>query len=111
MLSSEQRAIILKICDTQEGSFIEVAEKHIERIYLELRDEGYEISISDVAEEVTRKIQQWDEVRKDPEKFLHLLDEQEIGMVKHHLINDFMGLSRPIWKRLNLFDKANEYRN
>lgn len=113
MLSTEQQALILKICATQEGSFLEVAEKHIQKIYKELTDEGYKVSISDIAEEVTRKLQQWDEVKKDPEKFINLLDDQELGMVKHHLVNEYLedSLARPIWKKLNLFDKANEHRN
>lgn len=109
----EQKEIIRKICLSQEGSFLEVAGDYIQKIFKELKDEGYQISISDIAEEVTRKLKQWDEVKKDPDKFLNLLDDQELGMVKHHLVNEYLedSLARPIWKKLNLFDKANEHRN
>lgn len=113
MLSSEQKAIIRAICDAQEESFLEIVESYSNKIYNELKDEGYDISLMDIAEEVTRKLQQWDEVRKDPDLFLNLLDSQELGMIKHHLVNDYLedSFSRPIWKKLNLFDKANEFRN
>lgn len=113
MLSSEQKAIIRKICEEQEGSFLEVAEEHTNRIYNELKDEGYVVSISDIAGEVTRKLQQWDEVKKDPDKFLNLLDDQELGMIRHHLVNDYLGdsLARPIWKKLNLHEKVNSNPN
>lgn len=113
MFSSEQKAIIRKICEEQEGSFLEVAEESTQRIYKELSDEGYVVSISDIAEEVTNKLKQWDEVKRDPDKFLNLLDDQELGMIKHHLVNDYLNdsLARPIWRKLNLFDKLQENRN
>lgn len=114
MLSTEQKTIIRQICEEQEGSLLRVSQYLSKRIREELFDEeGLIVSEADIAEEIAKDLEKWDEVKQNPEKFLELLDDTNLGMVKHHLVQDFIGVqaSRKIWKQLNLFDKANEFRN
>ena len=113
MLSTEQKAIIRRICKKQTRSLLRIVEQQSERLFMELREEGYNISFSDIAYEAAKLLEEWDKVREDPERFLQLLDDQNISLIKHHLIQDFLGHeeTRPIWRKLNLYDKTYENRN
>lgn len=113
MISTEQKAIIRQICKMQSNSLLRVIERRCKQIQHELEEEGYEVSFADIAVEVARELEQWDKVRDNPEEFLRLLDEQNIGMIKHHLVQDYLGHpdSKGIWKKLNLRDQVNERSN
>lgn len=114
MLTEQQRQIIQEIRQEQEKSFLELLEGYTERIYNELCEEGYEdVSVLDISDEVAIKLKQWAKVRDYPDQFLNLLDEQELGMIKHYLINEYTGNThtRGLWKKLNLFESINERLN
>jgi two-component sensor histidine kinase len=113
MISTEQKAIIRRICKAQSKSLLRVMEQRCEQIQRELYDEGYEVSFADIAEQVAKELIQWDQVKDNPEKFLNLLDEQNVSMVKHHLVQDYLGVpeSKDIWKQINIRDSAFERRN
>lgn len=113
MISTEQKAIIRRICKEQEASLMRIMEQRCTQIQKELHDEGYEVSFADIAEEVAKEMMQWDKVREEPEKFLNLLDDQNISMIKHHLVQDYLGHpdSKGIWKKINIRDQVYERRN
>ncbi len=113
MLSTEQKAIIRKICKEQEKSLLRVAERYTEKIYNDLMEEGYDVDFSDIAAEIGKQLEIYDRAKESPELFLQLLDESSVDMIKHHLIQDYEGHpdSKGIWKKLNLRDKYNTYLN
>lgn len=113
MISTQQKAIIRKICRIQQESFLRVANKKVKKLKKEIEDEGYVVDEADLLAHIVSEIQTWEKVEQAPEMFLRLLDETNIGLVKHHLINEFEGVedSRPIWKQLNLFSEVNQFKN
>lgn len=113
MLSDEQKAIIKDICQCQEESLLRVMENQCEKIKKELEDEGYNVSVADIAEQIAKELSEWDRAKEDPDKFLSVLSDQKIGMLKHYLVADHLGNehTRRIWKQLNLYDNANERSN
>lgn len=113
MISRQQKAIIRKICQEQEKSLLRIEKKMVNRIYKEMRAEGYELSKIEVVAAIAENLKQWGDVKQEPEKFLRHLDDGNIGLIKHHLVQDFLHHddARPIWYQLNLFDQVNQYRN
>jgi hypothetical protein len=113
MISSQQKAIIRRICQEQKESFLRLAQTEPGKIQQELRNEGYEVSITEIMEKISEGYEVWEKLEETPEEFIRVLDGDNLGMVKHHLINEYEGHedARPIWKQLFLFDKANEFRN
>lgn len=110
ILTPDQRAIIQEICQSQEESFIRIMEGSVERICKECRDDGYVVDPLEIAEMITRELMGWEEVKNNPDRFMELLDNNNIGMIKHCLIQDYMGKTGVpgLWKKLNLYDKVNE---
>lgn len=113
MLTTEQKAIIRQICEEQESSLLRVAHYLSKKIQKELEEDGYLVSEGDIAEEISKDLIKWDEVKDNPERFLQILDDYNLGLVKHHLVQDYLGIpdSRKIWKQLNLWDEVNQNQN
>lgn len=113
MLTTAQRAIIIEICQSQEESFLRIMEGYVERIYNDLRDDGYQVSMLDIAEHVSKQVFEWASVKEDPDRLFELLDQDNISMIKHHLVQDHLGKAgvSGLWKKLNLYDNVNERSN
>jgi len=113
MLTQEQKQVIQEIRQEQEKSFLELLEGYSERIYNELLEEGYDVDIGEISTEIAIKLKQWAKVRDYPDRFLNLLDGQELGIIKHYLINDYNGNphTRGLWKKLNLFEELTDRLN
>jgi len=113
MISTAQKAIIRQICREQEESLLRLMEFECEKLYNEFIEEGYEVSMSEIAEEIAKQLIFWDRVKKSPEKLTQVLDEANLGLIKHHLVQSY--LKHPhtseIWKHLNLYDKVNSNPN
>lgn len=113
MISRQQKAIIRRICREQEKSLLRIEKKMVNRIMREMKEEGYDVTKLDVITALAENIKQWGDVKAEPEKFLRHLDEGNIGLIKHHLINDYEEHidAKPIWYQLQLFDQVNQFRN
>jgi hypothetical protein len=113
LTSRRQKAIIRRICSAQEKSFLRIVEFRVKQIKDEMNSEGYNISESDILEQISLELEQWDKAKADPVMFINLLDEQNKGMVKHYLVNSFLKNpdSKPIWKILNLYEQSNQFPN
>lgn len=113
LISRRQKAIIRKICKAQERSFMRILNSRISEIRAEMEEDGYIVSESDVLEQIAIDMQQWDDAKNDPVKFINLLDDKNIDMIKHHLVNSFLNNpdSKPIWAKINIYHQANEHLN
>jgi len=89
-LSRIQLGIIRRIAKKQEKSFMRIIiNKQFDETYEALIEEGYDITITDVLDCITRFMLMWEEVREKPEKFMSILDDRNMGMVRDFLINDY----------------------
>jgi hypothetical protein len=113
MISTEQRIMIKQICDLQIESFKELKRNHLWDVKEELSEEGYEVDSEEIINEFERIVAQWMKVKNKPEKFLSLLDDQQQGMLKHHLVNEFEDhyTGKGIWKKINLFEAVRKLKN
>lgn len=114
LISREQKAIIRRICKEQEASFLRILETRVEQIKNELAEDGYEVSESDILEELAKELEQWDKAKEKPETFVNVLDDHNISMVKHHLVNMYdldHKESKPIWKKIGLYENLKENQN
>lgn len=108
LTSRRQKAIIRRICSAQEKSFLRIVDQRIEQIKLEMLQDGYHVTDTDILEQIALELEQWDKAKQDPVMFINLLDEQNKGMIKHHLVNSFLSNpdAKPIWKILNLYERT-----
>lgn len=113
LISRRQKAIIRNICKAQEKSFLRILKKKVKVIQEEMAKEGYAVKESDILEQISHELQQWDKTRDNPEQFVNMLDEKNIGMIKHYLVNGYLENpdSQPIWAKLQLHERANENPN
>ena len=113
MISTEQRIIIKQICEAQKESMLEVKRNFSYEIYNDLIDEGYEIQLGEVSDECDRIAGMWMKVKANPEKFMEILDDQQAGMLKHHMINRFQENyhGKGIWQTINIFERFKKYQS
>lgn len=114
LVSRHQKGIIRRIAKEQEESFLRIAQhKSIKALINKLRDEGYEVSETEVLERIMMDIDNWNKVRDDPANFINLLDDANLSMVRHYLISDYYGVneSKPIHRVLNLKEGLNNQKN
>jgi hypothetical protein len=113
LITKRQKAIIKRICSAQEKSFMRILEQKIDQIKFEMTNEGYNVSESDILEQLAMELEQWDKVKNDPAMFINILDEQNKGMIKHHLVNSYINNedAQPIWQKLTLYDEASRFQN
>lgn len=114
MLSRQQKAIIRKAARLQEESFMRiVTEGRLNEILEELKEEGYDVTLTDLEERVSKDLEKWDAVKDDPDRFLHILDELNLGMIRHVLVNEFRNTDhvKGIHKKLNIFEEASKFLN
>lgn len=119
VLNEEQTEIIERICDLQEESLIEIYQGKINDIYNSLVEEEYDIDEDELVDRIIKELKIWDELKRDPKKFFELLDDDNIGMVRHHLFNEYYNESRGklelgariLWRKLNMRDKVNKDAN
>lgn len=112
LIATEQKRLIKMICRKQEQSFLRILENEVNTIIREMREE-YEVDVSesDVLEDIAKNLEIWDKVKDNPENFFQLLDESNVGMIKHHLFNSYSrrGESKDVWN--NITFKENARRN
>ncbi len=114
VLSIEQKIIVKRIAKEQVNSFLRIVESgNYQRLVEDLKEEGYTVSDIDVLNQLAKETELWDDLIESPETFLNRLDELNLSMLKHILLNEFelTPETRGIWKKLNLFDKVNETPN
>lgn len=113
MISTEQQAIILQICLEQEQSLLRLIDNETQTIFDDLQEEGYEVNELDIAEEIAKQLLLWESVKRNPGQFTRILDEANISMIKHHLVQSYLKhpSSPPIWRHLNLYDEINSCPN
>jgi hypothetical protein len=114
MLSTEQKAIIRRIAKEQNESFIRIIEQKLyDRIVSELEEEGYDVSELDILEHFSTTMEMWDQLLENPEEFFKRLDDINLSILKHILINEFelTPETRGIWRKLNLWDKVKKIEN
>lgn len=110
MLSTEQKAMIRSIAKEQMASFLRIAELELySKLVDEMREEGYDVDATDMLAYFSGQMELWEKIIEYPDKFTSL-DEVNLGMVKHFLINEYYGRedSRGIWKKINIVDKLNK---
>lgn len=110
MISTEQKAILRRIAKEQMASFLRISELEMyAKVMEEMREEGYDVNDSDMLVYFTEQLELWEAILENPEKF-QTLDEVNLGMVKHWLINHFE--KHPdaggIWKKINIIDRINK---
>lgn len=112
VLSTQQKAIIRQIAKEQIKSFLRIVEqKSFEKVKQEMLEEGYEVNDMDFFEYFAEQLELWEELVDSPEAFLKRLDDINLSVLKHDLVNEF-GVTehtRGIWRRLNLYDKLKLY--
>jgi hypothetical protein len=112
MLSREQKAIIRRICKLQLEDLNDIRENLIFKIYNELIDDEYDITINDIYQEIDRQMGLWIKVKYHPDRFFHILfeirNEHNYSMIKHHLIQEFEGEppTRGIWQKIEFYDNT-----
>jgi len=114
MLSRQQKAIIRKAAKLQEESFMRIiTEGRLREIMQELQDEGYEVTMSDLEARVSKDLEVWDSVKDNPDGFLHILDEVNLGMIRHVLVNEFRSTDhiKGLHRKLNLFEEVSKFQN
>lgn len=114
ILSTEQKIIVKRIAKKQVTSFLRIVQgKKYEKLLDDLRDEGYSVSEIEVLEQLAKETELWDELIESPETFLSRLDDLNLSVLRHILINEFEVTpeTRGIWKKLNLFEKVNSTPN
>lgn len=115
MLSRQQKAIVRKIAKIQEQSFLRIIEEEkLKSLLLEMLDEGYDVSLSDLEAEASKNLMLWDQVKDNPDGFLNILDELNLGMVRHTLVNEFKSNNPNIGtlhRKLTLFEEINQNPN
>lgn len=113
-LSTEQKATIRRIAKEQLESYLRIVDKKMyEKIKQEMIEEGYDVNDSDIMEHFAKEMELWDALIDTPEAFLQRLDDLNLSVLKHILLNEFelTPTTRGIWKQLNLFDKVNKFQN
>lgn len=112
ILSRQQKTIIRRICKKQEQSYLRIAAQRVEEIKKDLEADGYHASDSEIFEQIAKDLEAWDKAKENPALFTTLLDENNIGMIKHHLINSFDNPNAiPIWQKLNLYEQVSKPSN
>ncbi len=114
MLSRQQKAIIRKAAKLQEESFMRiVTEGKLKELADELSQEGYEVTLADLEARVASDLEKWDRVKGDPDGFLHILDEVNLGMVRHILVNEFRNTAHVanLHRKLNIFEEITKFQN
>lgn len=114
MLSRQQKAIIRKTAKLQEESFMRiVTEGKLKELYNDLIEEGYDVKMADLEARVAHDLEKWDKVKEDPDGFLHILDDLNLGMVRHILVNEFRNTEHVanLHRKLNLFEELSKYQN
>lgn len=114
VLSTEQKVILKRIAKEQLNSFLRIVEQgKYKELLAEFEEEGYEVSELEVLEQLSNDAQLWDDLIEKPETFLQRLDELNLSMLKHILLNEFelTPETRGIWKKLNLFDRVNKFQS
>lgn len=83
-----------------------------EDLIAEMEEEGYDVSEIDTLEYFADEMEKWEAVLQDPTQ-MDKLDELNLGVLRHILINKFEmdPHTRGIWKKLNLMEKVNKTPN
>lgn len=80
----------------------------------EMLEEGYEVDLMDLEEHAAKSLELWDRVKDDPDKFLNILDDLNLEMVRHHLVNEFRSENpntKTLHRKLTLFEEINQNKN
>lgn len=111
LMEKAQRRILKKICRRQERSFMRIMESKVQEIIEEMkRDYGVVVTESDVLEDISEELMVWDKVKDNPREFFTLLDEQNVGLIKHHLLNHYQNdpASQQLWQNITLNENARQ---
>jgi len=115
MLSRSQKAMVRKIAKIQEESFVRIVQEERLKVLLqEMLDEGYDVDLMDLEEYAAKTMESWDRVKDDPDRFLNILDDLNLEMVRHHLVNEFKSENpntRTLHRKLTLFEEIKQNQN
>jgi len=115
MLSRSQKAMVRKIAMLQEESFMRIVEEEKLKVLLqEMIEEGYNVDLLDLEEHAAKSLELWDRVKDDPDKFLNILDDLNLEMVRHHLVNEFRSSNpntKTLHRKLTLFEEIKQNQN
>ena len=113
-LSTQQKAIIRRVAKENIQSILNIVDKRqYDRIKQEMIEEGYDVSELDMLEYFSKQMELWDSLKDTPELFLMKLDDLNLSILKHILLQEFeiTPETKGIWKQLSLFDKVNQFKN
>lgn len=115
LFSRHQMSIIRRVAKEQQESFTRISDHKIVRnLKKELTQEGYDVNDTEILERMLAEIEKWAKVFDNPVNFINLLDDSNLGMIRHHLVNDyelFDKRTKYLHKLLNLKEKSNEHLN
>ena len=80
------------------------------KVYHEMKQENYEVTMKEVRDEVRKQLNQWSKVKRKPELFPSLLDSTEKGWLRHHVFGYYMKHNKTdgLWAKLNIQDELDK---
>jgi hypothetical protein len=126
-INFKQMKVIQDICTLQQESLRRLFDEHVYTIYNGLYEDGYDVNIHQITTKILKEHKRWKLLKAQPEKVFELLDELDLGILRHHLWTEFymtdrslnLGLkerwripeAKELWNKLNLKDDVDKFPN